>query len=478
MNLFSSKIIQPGEGVVVKSWGSAESYLSDPDDRITTYSYPCIETFESSSFGDGRIISNATPDSSTPFVYEYFLKDHLGSTRMVINDEGTPTEMVSYMPYGSMTDVGGASSAGLPVREKFTGKEFDTEGEDSVSGVGGIQAYYFGARYFDPEVGVWGATDPVDQYWNPYNYCGNDPVNYVDPNGEFGWFVWSIGKDGLQIGWQFPNGTGFYSNFGWSDGFSYSTGVTYGVNYSFGVNLSAGAQLGTTWHDNGNEWTQDASLNAGVGLGGREGGLGLGGSLSLSYSYNHKTWTPGWGTNLGLSSGGGSFGGSVGYGGDFQGNNGWTWGVNGQFVGDYSDFGIASSNYEEVEGLTMHRIEAWDADDGFGHYWIEADGEGYGYYPEGGGANKQQALTNKKCGEIAFGDDPHADPSAKAYYAKQTKNFKVYASKGNAASYYKDQLKSIPASHFGKQYGWPFGRNCHTFQYSYIDRNGLLLVRY
>ena len=184
-NWFSSKVINPGEGVVVKSWGSAESYLSDPDDRITTYSYPCIETFESSSFGDGRIISNATPDSSTPFVYEYFLKDHLGSTRMVINDEGTPTEMVSYMPYGSMTDVGGASSAGLPVREKFTGKEFDTEGEDSVSGVGGIQAYYFGARYFDPEVGVWGATDPKRQFWNGYAYAGNgrNPIFYRDFDG-------------------------------------------------------------------------------------------------------------------------------------------------------------------------------------------------------------------------------------------------------------------------------------------------------
>lgn len=34
-------------------------------------------------------------------------------------------------------------------------------------------------------MGVWGSTDPKDQDWNPYSYCGLNPNNRIDPNGEF-----------------------------------------------------------------------------------------------------------------------------------------------------------------------------------------------------------------------------------------------------------------------------------------------------
>jgi RHS repeat-associated protein len=44
--------------------------------------------------------------------------------------------------------------------------------------------YYFGARYFDPFFGMWLSPDPAAQFANPYTY-GGDPLNYVDPNGEF-----------------------------------------------------------------------------------------------------------------------------------------------------------------------------------------------------------------------------------------------------------------------------------------------------
>jgi RHS repeat-associated protein len=47
----------------------------------------------------------------------------------------------------------------------------------------GIGAYHFGFRVYDPETGVWMSTDPADQFWNTYSYCGGDPVNYTDPDG-------------------------------------------------------------------------------------------------------------------------------------------------------------------------------------------------------------------------------------------------------------------------------------------------------
>jgi len=51
--------------------------------------------------------------------------------------------------------------------------------------VSGIQAYYFGARYFDPEVGLWTTVDPRSQFFNGYLYCFNNPLNNVDLAGEW-----------------------------------------------------------------------------------------------------------------------------------------------------------------------------------------------------------------------------------------------------------------------------------------------------
>jgi len=61
-------------------------------------------------------------------------------------------------------------------------KEFDEDG--SVNGASGIQAYHFGARVYDPEVGLWMAKDAAGQYFSPYGYTTN-PINVIDPDGNF-----------------------------------------------------------------------------------------------------------------------------------------------------------------------------------------------------------------------------------------------------------------------------------------------------
>ena len=45
---------------------------------------------------------------------------------------------------------------------------------------------HFGARDYDPEVGRWASKDPIlfgGGVSNLYEYCVNDPVNYLDPIG-------------------------------------------------------------------------------------------------------------------------------------------------------------------------------------------------------------------------------------------------------------------------------------------------------
>jgi len=108
---------------------------------------------------------------------------------MVINSQDQITEAVAYQAYGAMIPLDSIANAPeIPAREKFTGKEFDTEGEDSANGVAGIQVYHFGARVYDPDVGVWLSVDPKEQLFYRYGYS-TSPVNTVDPDGQF---IWSL----------------------------------------------------------------------------------------------------------------------------------------------------------------------------------------------------------------------------------------------------------------------------------------------
>lgn len=42
---------------------------------------------------------------------------------------------------------------------------------------------YFGARFYDPVLGIWLGPDQARQFNNPYNGMGGDPVNGIDPDG-------------------------------------------------------------------------------------------------------------------------------------------------------------------------------------------------------------------------------------------------------------------------------------------------------
>jgi RHS repeat-associated protein len=57
----------------------------------------------------------------------------------------------------------------------FTGRRFDLE----------TGLYYYRARYYNPHIGRFLQTDPVGygDGMNWYNYCGNNPLNYLDPYG-------------------------------------------------------------------------------------------------------------------------------------------------------------------------------------------------------------------------------------------------------------------------------------------------------
>ena len=107
--------------------------------------------------------------------YHYFIRDYQGNVRAVVTSEGEAEEINHYYPFGGTF----ASSVGSVQPYKYNGKELDRKG--------GLDWYDYGARHYDAALGRWHAVDPMaEKYydWSPYNYCANNPIKYIDPDGK------------------------------------------------------------------------------------------------------------------------------------------------------------------------------------------------------------------------------------------------------------------------------------------------------
>ncbi len=109
----------------------------------------------------------------------YHHSDHLTGANVETDVEGNVVELIDYYPYGDMRfdeRVGDYEN-----NYKFTGQELDSE----------TDLYYYGARYYDAEVGRFVSIDPWfgdlsdPQSLNKYAYVLNNPLKYVDPTGMY-----------------------------------------------------------------------------------------------------------------------------------------------------------------------------------------------------------------------------------------------------------------------------------------------------
>ena len=126
-------------------------------------------TMESCAFTGGRFVATATGVEA-----RYFVTDHLGSVRAVVNDEGEVLERNDYYPFGSRWDDGLLSDN----RYRYNGKE--------------AQAFLnnpyldYGARQYDSDGGIWLGKDPLSEKYypiSPYMFCLGNPIRHVDLTG-------------------------------------------------------------------------------------------------------------------------------------------------------------------------------------------------------------------------------------------------------------------------------------------------------
>ena len=97
------------------------------------------------------------------------------------------TQTLDYYPYGSQRIASGSSDE----QRKFTGHEYDSDSDLT----------YANARYYEHDIGRWMSRDPKEgditnpQSLNTYAYSLNNPIKYLDPNGEVAVLFSGFGND-------------------------------------------------------------------------------------------------------------------------------------------------------------------------------------------------------------------------------------------------------------------------------------------
>ena len=128
--------------------------------------------------------------------YHYYLQDHQGNNRVVIDQNGTVEETNYYYPFGG---VFANSTSVQPY--KYNGKELDTKK--------GLNWYDYGARHYDAAMGRFHTQDRfAEKYYpmSPYQYAANCPMRNIDVNGDS--IVVLHHSEGMHMGMLIQNDNG------------------------------------------------------------------------------------------------------------------------------------------------------------------------------------------------------------------------------------------------------------------------------
>jgi RHS repeat-associated protein len=106
-------------------------------------------------------------------VLTWLLGDHLGSTSVTANADGTLASAQTYTAWGT------TRSGTLPTDRQYTGQISESQ----------LGIYFYNARYYDPYLARFISPDTLIPQpgsplaWDRYSYTYNNPIRYSDPTG-------------------------------------------------------------------------------------------------------------------------------------------------------------------------------------------------------------------------------------------------------------------------------------------------------
>ena len=213
------------------------------------------------AYADGRLPSAMAAGGT---VY-YLAYDQVGSLRLVTDSSGNIVKRIDYDSFGNILSD---SNPDFAIPFGFAGGLHDRD-------TGLVR---FGYRDYLPEIGKWTAKDPIDFAGgdsNLFGYVGNDPVNWVDP-------------DGLRPPSIFPPGVNIQKNIEEAKNMSpieFYNAVKGGGKWDY-------KQKGSQYEDFGNYHYGVVGIAAGYSEGLLKRGAG-------AYQLYKQTSQPGWGNPLG-----------------------------------------------------------------------------------------------------------------------------------------------------------------------------------
>ena len=106
----------------------------------------------------------------------FYVKDHLGSNRLVVDGNGKIEEVNHYYPFGAL--MGDRCDVSRN-KYKYIGKELDT--------MYGWNMQDYEARWYDIENITWSVIDAkseINYSISPYAYVDCNPIKYIDNVGK------------------------------------------------------------------------------------------------------------------------------------------------------------------------------------------------------------------------------------------------------------------------------------------------------
>ncbi len=123
----------------------------------------------------------------------YYLLNAQGDVIRMLDSTGTTVASYEYDPFGNIITATGIMAEANPLR--YRGYYYDRE----------TGFYYLNSRYYDPKIGRFINADSYVSTgqgivgYNMFAYCGNNPVNGTDPEGQFLEWLWEWGREVLSL---------------------------------------------------------------------------------------------------------------------------------------------------------------------------------------------------------------------------------------------------------------------------------------
>lgn len=185
-------------------------------------------------------------EGSSGSVY-YILRDYLGSITHIVNSGGTLVQELSYDAWGRLRNPAN-QQVYTPGQEPtpFLGRGYTGHEHLQLFGLVNMNA-----RLYDPALGRFLSPDPfvqtpdASQNFNRYAYAMNNPLCYVDENGEFFWAAIGIGAAvgaiiNVATHWKEIKAEGGWKGFWKGAGYFLAGGLAGGASTAVGMGVAMG----------------------------------------------------------------------------------------------------------------------------------------------------------------------------------------------------------------------------------------------